>query len=178
MAKITYSKLNLKAVKPEIKPVQLTEEISAEIIQYLPQNDKAEFLSFVMSNAIDDVIGCFSPLRLDTYFNLALAKWYAGITFTDKQMEDPGKLYDTLEVSGILQTIVNNIPHDEYGFISDLTDKTAMDIARYNNSAAGIIGMMSNNAGSLDEQIADIMSRVQNKEGLEELAAIKDIMGN
>lgn len=62
-------------------------------------------------------------------------------------------------------------------FISNLVEETTKDIARYNSSAAGIIQSMSNNASGLDEQITELLEKVKNGEGLEQLAVIKDVVG-
>ena len=57
-----------------------------------------------------------------------------------------------------------------------LVEETTKNIARYNTSAAGIIQAMSNNADGLDKQISDIVSKLQSRENLELLDAIKDQM--
>uniref|UniRef100_UPI003078C635 hypothetical protein n=1 Tax=Dialister succinatiphilus TaxID=487173 RepID=UPI003078C635 len=59
----------------------------------------------------------------------------------------------------------------------DLVRDTLSDIARYNNSAAGIIQMMNKNASGLDTYITDIMEKIKNGENLETLSVIKDVVG-
>lgn len=61
--------------------------------------------------------------------------------------------------------------------MEDLVKDTIKDIARYNSSAAGIIQMMNQNAGGLNEQITDMLNKIKNGENLETLSVIKDVVG-
>ena len=69
------------------------------------------------------------------------------------------------------------IPVPEIDFVRDLAKDTAEDVVRYNNSFAGMIGMVSKDADGLDEQIKEIVQQLKNAEGLEQLAVIKDVVG-
>ena len=121
--------------------------------------------------------GCFSPVRVEVYFSIAVCKWYAGITFTDKQMTEVSKTYDLLEENGVIDKIISVIPENEINFMNELVNDTIDDIARYNSSAAGIIQAMSANADGLDNQITEILDKVKNGENMETLSVIKDVVG-
>lgn len=176
MAKITFSKLGLKA-KKETTSLKLTDDITLEIRDYLPIDEKSEFIQFIVNHALDQTTGCFSPVRVEVYFSIAVCKWYANIAFTDKQMADISKTYDLLEENGVIDEIMSYIPKDEIEFMRDLANDTIDDIARYNSSAAGIIEAMTANAGGLDTQITEILNKIKNGENLETLAVIKDVVG-
>lgn len=174
MAKVPFSKLKNK-IEPEIIQVPLKDtDIVLDILTYLPQTMKATFVGFVVEHSIDQDTGCSSPLRLDTWFSIALAKYYGQITFTDKQLEDPGKVYDILQMNGVFNVIAGTIPEEEYTYIKNCTEQTAEDVARYNTSAAGIIGAMKDDSNSLNKQVEDIMKKIQNREGIDELLSIRD----
>lgn len=173
MAKITFNKLNLKLNK-DIVELHINDDITIEVKQYLPQDEKAELIQYVTDSSIDENTGCFSPVRLETYFAVALVKYYANITFTDKQMADITKTYDLLESNGITEKIINAIPSSEYKFLNSAVNDTVEDIARYNNSFAGMMSIMSADATNLDSQVADLLAKIRNKEGLELLSAIKE----
>lgn len=174
MAKLPFTKLKSKIVQ-ETKQVQIPDtDINLEILMYLPQSMKATFVGFVVENSIDQTTGCSSPLRLDTWFSIALAKYYGQITFTDKQLEDPGKVYDILQMNGVFNIIANTIPEEEYNYIKECTEKTAEDLVRYNTSAAGIIGAMREESGGLGNQIDEILKKIQSGEGINELTSIRD----
>lgn len=174
--KITYSKLGLK-VKNAEPTIVTVGETDIEILQYLPMEDKAALISWVVDNAIDDTTGRFSPIRLDTYFYIAIAKWYGNITFTDKQMENPAKIYDTLVTNDVVLNILGGIPEEEYDYLEELLENTVEDIADYNSSFAGIVRSMSNKTDDLGGQVNDILEALKNREGIELLSEIKNITG-
>ena len=102
--------------------------------------------------------------------------YYTNISFTDKQIEEAPKTYDKLESNGLFDIIFNAIPDSELEFLEDCINETAADITSYANSALSLVKTMSNDAGALDEQLNDILEKIKNKEDLEELSAIKDIV--
>lgn len=174
MGKTPFSKLKTK-ISQEVIQVQIPDtEITLDILTYLPQATKAGFIGFVVENSIDQTTGCSSPLRLDTWFSIALAKYYGQITFTDKQLEDVGKVYDILQGNNVFNIIANAIPDEEYSYIKSCTEATAADVTRYNTSAAGIIGAMRSESDGLGGQIDELLKRIQDKEGISELLSIRD----
>ncbi len=176
MAKVTFSKLKMKMKNPPVQ-VQIPDtDITLDILTYLPQAEKANFITFVIQNSMDDR-GCFSPIRLETFFSIAMAKWYGQISFTEKQIQDAAKTYDILQSNDVFNLIVDNIPEDEYRFMEEAVNDTSKDVARYNNSAAGLLAAMNTDAMSLDGELSAILEKIKNKDGLEELAAIRDMMG-
>lgn len=152
-------------------------DIDITVLQYLPIEEKIEFLQYVVNSSLDDTTGCFSPIRVEVYFGLAICKWYTDIEFDDDNIS---KNYDLLDSSGLLSLIMRAIPQEELEFMSDLVEQTVADICRYNNSAAGIIYNITSksDADNLSKQIQEIMDKVNNKEGLELLSVIKDAVGN
>ena len=176
MAKVNFSKLNLKLNK-EVIDVTILEDVVITVRQYLPQVEKAELIQFVISNAIDERTGCFSPIRIETYFLLGIVKYYTDIIFTDKQIVDAAKTYDLLESNDIFNIIIGAIPEAEVVFLSNAVNDTAKDIARFNNSFAGLLSSMSSEATTMDAQLQEILTKIKNKEGIEELSAIREIVG-
>lgn len=176
MGKVTFSKLGLKA-KKETTSVRLNDDVELEVRNYLPIDEKAELIQFIVNHSLDDRTGCFSPIRVEVYFSIAVCKWYAGITFTDKQLSEISKTYDLLEENGILDQIMMYIPADEKEFMQELVNDTIEDIARYNTSAAGIISTMSSDTNKLTNQINEIVEQIKNGENLEIISTIKDVVG-
>lgn len=174
MGKTPFSKLKTTISQETIQAQVPDTNITLDILTYLPQNTKAEFIGFVVNNSIDQTTGCSSPLRLDTWFSIALAKFYGQITFTDKQLEDVGKVYDILQSNNVFNMIANAIPIEEYNYIKNCTEATAADVARYNNSAAGIIAAMRDESGGLSGQLDEMLKRIQDREGINELLSIRD----
>ena len=145
-----------------------------EVKHYLPIEEKGKLVSYVINSSIDLATGCFSPLRLNTYFAIGVMKFYCGMEFDEEKIP---MAYDILENSGIINRVLHEIPQEERDFIQELVDETAKDIARYNNSFAGIMASMNTDASNLGNSIQDIMEKIKNKEGLEVLSEIKNVVG-
>lgn len=171
---MTYRDLRLEQGAPETCKIDVN-GTTLEILPYLPIRAKMAFVEFVVQNAVDDTTGTFSPIRVEVFFSLALARWYAGITFEDG--DDLLDAYDRFEEYGILAKIREAVDEDEYGFMSELVEETVADIARYNNSFAGMVQIASANAQGLDGQITEILEKIKNREGMELLGEIKDMVG-
>ncbi len=172
---VTFSKLGLK--RKNILETVKVGEVEISVRQYLPIDDKTKFIQFVVDNALDENTGCFSPVRVEVYFSIAVCKWYANMSFTDKQMKDIGKIYDLLEENNIIDLITSAIDKNEIQFMNELINDTIRDIARYNSSAVGIIQSMNSSASGLDKEITNILEKIKKSEGLEQLAVIKDAVG-
>lgn len=164
---------------PNIKEstVTIAEGKELTVKNYLPIADKIRFLEFVVTNALDETTGCFSPVRTEIYYAIAVCRWYAGMEFTEEDLANVTTVYDVLDTNNIINMILSKIDERDSEFMRSLVEDTVTDIARYNNSAAGIIQMMSANAGGLDTQISDILEKIKNGEGLEQLSVIKDVVG-
>ena len=87
------------------------------------------------------------------------------------------EIYDVLESNGVFTRIMSAIPESEFNFLTNAVSKTIADIARFNNSFAGMLNMISDNAGGMDEQFTEILEKIKNGEGLETLSEIKNIVG-
>ena len=170
---MNYSDLGLDIEYKKVE-VELIGDKKLNVLTYLPMKDKTEMLQFIVNNVIDPKTGCASPIRTEIYFSIAVCHWYGGIDFSNEDMTKISDVYDALEVNKVIQTIIDYVPYDEINFMRDLAEETVADVARYNSSAAGIIQSMADSSGSLDEQLSDIIKKVQSREGLEMLDMIKN----
>lgn len=170
---------NTLGIQPNIKveKINFNDTIMIEVCNYLPISEKTKLLQFVVDGALDETTGTFSPLRVEVYFAIAVCRWYAGITFTEEDLVNVAAVYDALDTNGVINAIMAAIPEEEMMFIRALVEETIEDIARYNSSAAGIIQNMSSDASGLDTQLNQILDKIKNSEGLEQLAVIKDVVG-
>ena len=145
-----------------------------KVLHYLPIEGKGDLVNKVIDGALDTNTGCFSPLRLNVYFDIAVMEYYCGIELDDCSIPEA---YDILESTGIMSKVLAEIPEEERNFIQSLVDETAQDIARYNNSFAGMVSNVSSDASELDSNLQDILEKIKNKEGLEVLSEIKNVVG-
>ena len=99
MAKLAFSKLGLK-VNNQVVNINYNEQI-IEVKQYISVNDKLELISDVINKSVDE--HSFSnPVKTSVFTALGIIEYYTNISFTEKQKEDPVKLYDLLHGNGLL----------------------------------------------------------------------------
>lgn len=174
MGNIAFKELNLDT-NVNYEEINIG-DIKLQIRDYLNVSEKARMIQFIVDGALDDNTGCFSPLRVNVYFDIGLCVWYAGIVFDENDIVNIEKVYDILTSNGVIQRITNAIPEDEFELIKDLAQETIDDIAKYNSSAAGIIRNMTVDADGLGNQIEGLLDKIKNAEGLETLSVIKDVV--
>ena len=158
MANVTFSKLGLKK-KEEVKKIIFNEQ-EIEVKQYLPIQDKLNVIFNAISKT-EDENRFFNPVKLECYCTLEIIYAYTNIKFTDKQLEDEGKLFDLMEENDLINLIFSAIPEDETDFIMDSCERAAEAIYTYNNSAVGILENIKNNADNLNIDIEKMINSVQ-----------------
>ena len=112
MAKVAFSKLKCK-INENVVPVQIGEETIA-VKQYLPIQDKLKLIGDVVMASHEQDYNYSNPVKVDMYRDLEIVFAYTNLTFTDKQKEDITKLYDMLVSSGVMNSIIDAIPEEEY----------------------------------------------------------------
>lgn len=159
MAKIAYTKLGLTKNTDVVVIHHNEQEI--EVKQYLPYQEKVDLIAAVLNNC-QDANNFINAAKLDFFFTLEVIYRYTNITFTDKQKEDPSKVYDLFVGSGLWQKIKDAIPGDEYSNVYVWLDMTANNIYDYRNSIYGILDAMNTDydnlkldADALKNEIAD-----------------------
>lgn len=161
----------------EMHELKVNDNVTLEVRNYLPMDQKIELIQFIVDNSVDEKTGTFSPVRVEIWTTLAICHWYAGIQFDEEDLTNVTVVYDLLDSTKLIDRVIGLIDSAEYEFITSLVENTIRDIGRYNTSAAGIIHAMSENAAGLDGQITTLLDKVKNGEGLEQLAIIKDVVG-
>ena len=111
MAKLSFTKLGLK---PNNEVVNIVHgDLTIEVKQYLPIEEKLEIITNVLELSHDQ--NNFSnPIKVKVYTALEVIGKYTNISFTDKQKENPTKLYDLLNGNGLIEKIIGAIPQAEY----------------------------------------------------------------
>ena len=170
MAKVSLTKLGLK-VNQETKAIDFNEQI-IEVKQYLPINDKLELISNVINLAHDE--NNFSnPVKVSVFTTLEIMYAYTNINFTEKQKEDPTKLYDMLISSGLVCEVINAIPEAEYHEVLCGISDSIDAIYTYRNSVMGILENISTDYSNLDLDATNIQEKIAN---VENITLLKDII--
>lgn len=163
MANIAFSKLGLKK-KEEIKKITFNEQ-EIEVKQYLSIQDKLNVMFNAISKA-EDENRFFNPVKLECYCTLEIIYAYTNIKFTDKQLEDEGKLFDLMEENNLINLIFSAIPEDETNFIMDSCTQAAEAIYNFNNSAFGVLQNIKNNADDLQIDLDKIVETINDPSAL------------
>ena len=166
MARVPFTKLKCK-IDDSIKQVKINEEITIEVKQYLPIQEKLGLIGRVVELAHEQDANYSNPVKADVFTKLEIIFTYSNITFTDKQKEDTPKLYDMLASSGIIDTIINNIPTDEYMTIVGGVEDTIESVYKYQNSVLGILDTLKDNYGMLEGELGKITETLENSEGID-----------
>jgi hypothetical protein len=159
MAKVPFTKLGLSK-NQEVKTIEFNEQ-NIEVKQYLPINDKLDLIANVINLAHDDK-NYSNPVKAGVYFALGVVEKYTNITFTEKQKEDPTKLYDLLSGNNLYKMIYDAIPASEVAYLADSLYKSIEAIYSYQNSVLGILESVSQDysqlkldANEIKEDLAD-----------------------
>ena len=174
MAKLAFSKLGLK-VNNEITNIYFNDQV-IEVKQYISVNDKLKLISDVINKSIDEHNFC-NPVKVNVFAVLGIIEYYTNISFTDKQKEDPVKLYDLFQSNGLIQKICDIIPKEEFDeLMNGIWDSTEA-IYTYSNSIMGILDNMSNDYNNLNFDVTTIQEKLANKENVEFLKDVLEKLG-
>lgn len=172
MAKVPFSKLGLKKAKEDIKTIEFN-GISIEVKQYLPIDDKLQFVVNVISNAADGN-RFYNPIKIEAFTTLEFLFYYTNLSFTDTQKKDLGKLFDICVSNGLVQEVLDAIPADEVGEVRNLVKNSADNIYAQMNSAMSIVeAFINRDVGDMTAQAIDIQEKLANPENL---ALLRDVM--
>lgn len=169
MAKVSFTKLGLKK-KEEIKNITINDQI-IEVKQYLPISDKINIITNVIENSADDN-NFANPVKVEVFANLEIMYAYTNISFTDKQKEDPTKLYDLLEENGVIAEVIAAIPENEYALLLGWIDETIEAFYKYRNSVLGILDTISADYSNLSLNATNLQKQIADPENLKLLKSI------
>ena len=177
MAKIAFSKLGLTKDKlDEFQTVEFNDQ-TIEVKQYLPIAEKAELISRVLNNSVDDDAGYYNNLKLDMWLALEIVYAYSNISFTEKQKSDPMKLYDLLSSNKLLNLIIGLVPESEFYYLTKVTHELATAIYTYRNSALGILDSIGRDYSNLSFDATEIQKKLADPENLTLLKNIVEKLG-
>ena len=174
MAKLAFSKLGLK-FNNEITNV-FVNDFAIEVKNYIPANSKLELISNVINATADDN-GFYNEGKLKVYFALEVIYAYTNLSFTDKQKEDPCKLFDLFTTNELWQKIWDVIPASEKDFLTTCLYKSIESIYAYRNSVMGILENISNDYENLKFDAQSIQQAIGDKENMSFLREVLTKLG-
>lgn len=172
MAKISFSAVApIKSIDPKIINIE-NQEIS--IVQYLNTEKKIEFVEDVLNRVFDNT-GLSSPVRVEVYFYLNLIRFYTNINITDTMMKNAAKTYDILEINKIIDTIIENIPEDEFNTIFDYVNESIEHFEQYNFSFAGVLKNIGTDYNNTNIDVENLLTQLS---GIEDSEVLQGVLAN
>jgi hypothetical protein len=98
---------------------------------------------------------------------------YTNINFTEKQKEDPAKLYDLLTSSGLVAEIIDLIPEEESSEIINGVTNSIKSIYDYHNSVMGILEAVTTDYSNLNLDASEIQKKLGDPENM---ALLKQVL--
>ena len=171
MAKVPFSKLKCK-IDDSIKQVKINEEITIEVKQYLPIQEKLGLIGRVIDIVHEQDMTFSNPVKFNVFTEMEIIFNYTNIAFTDKNKEDIPKTYDSLKSSGILDKILKEIPKEELECIVNGVINTADSIYGYQNSVLGILDSLKVQSENNDFDLKSILETLKTMEDIPTLREI------
>lgn len=175
MAKVTFNKLNLTK-NTEIKNIDINENI-IEVKQYLPVEEKLELISYIVNMAHDEDYNFSNPVKIEVFAGIGIIKYYTNITFTEKQLENPAKIYDLLNSNNIINNVIAAIPSNEYDELRAGIEDTIKSIYQYQNSVLGILDTIGQDYSDLNLEADTINKKLSNPDNMKLLRDVLAKLG-
>ncbi len=135
---------------PEVKTIEFKNE-EILIKQYLSSEGKYGIIYYLLM-ALDLQNKPLSPLVAKIMFDLQIVKEYSNINFEDN-IHSYFKEYDVLQINGLIDLIVENIPVEEYEELQNLYyEAIELETAYYGNFAFGMKTIL-NDMPNLEKQL-------------------------
>ena len=172
MAKVPFSKLGLSK-NTDIKNFEYN-GYNIEVKQYLPINDKANIVAQILSCVLNNDENRFpNPLQIEVFTVLTIIEKYTNISFTEKQKEDPAKLYDLIINSDLWKNILNNLDEEEYNELLNYCNEAIKSYYKYYNSVFGILESINKDYKDLNLDATEIQKALNNPE---DMGLLRDIL--
>ena len=170
MAKVAFNKLNTIKSIPN-KTITIGENV-IEVKQYLGLVDKIDLMTRIIEQAGDET-GFYNIVKIRTFYIIEMLKAYTNISFTEKQLEDIGKLYDAIVMNSIWEQVADGIPEEERVYIWDNTLSIADQVTKYNSSVLGILKTIKSDYSETEFDLEKMADIIQNPE---QLKFVKDLL--
>lgn len=172
MAKVSFSKLGLSK-NTDIKNFEYNGQ-NIEVKQYLPINDKATIVATILNYTLNNGENRFpNPLQVEVFTLLQIIEKYTNITFTEKQKEDPAKLYDLITSSGLWELIESNLDTKDYGLLLKYIRESIESYYSYHNSIFGILDSINNDYNNMNLDATEIQKKLNDPENM---ALLRDVL--
>ena len=170
MAKVSLNKL-IPVKSLEDKVIKIN-DVEVTVKQYLPTEKKAELIGAILNNTIEEN-NDFNDFKVVILTAIEMIMYYTNISITDTQLKDIPKLYDLLVLNKIWEQVKQEIPEDEYNFITTELNNEIMRLRTFFHSALGVLGVIQQDYNLSSLNIDKLIDKVKTDESL---ALVKDVI--
>ena len=170
MAKVPFTKLGLTK-NTEVKNFTWKDQ-TIEVKQYLPIQDKLSLIAAVLNKSQDEN-NFVNDAKVNLFTGLEIIDYYTNISITEKQKEDPAKLYDLFYGSHFIDKVYTAMPEGEVDNIFALVYSTAEHFYKYRNSVYGVLDALNTDYNNLNLDAETIREKIADKESL---GLLKDVL--
>lgn len=174
MPKVAFSKLIKIKTIPSKTIVIADAEVT--VAQYLPLAAKLDLIQSVIEQSGNGEEGFYNIVKLDCYYVIEMIKAYTNISFTEKQLEDTPKLYDTIMMNHIWKEVEAVIPDSELDYTWQNLLTMAREITDYNHSALGILKVVSRDYGENQFTLDSLNEMLTKMQDPNELKLVKSAL--
>lgn len=170
---------DLKLTKPNMDSVENTsilnfKDVEITIRKKITIDEVMKMTSYILSEAEDERMSYFHPVRFNVLFVNAIIEFYTDIEIPeDMTIAD---VYDMVIDSGLYTMVREHIEDDVDGLFMVIS-KTAKEIYAYRSSLVGIMEKVTNDYSALTLDSEQIKENLNNPESLELLRNIMDRFG-
>ena len=175
MAKLPFSKLNLSKDVVKTNEIEWNEQTIA-VKSYLPVEEKFEVISNIINRSADDN-NFANPLKVEIFTTLEIISAYTNISFTEKQKEDPSKLFDLVVSSGLYKEIICAIPHTEIESLQCYINSTIDAVYKYRNSIMGLLENITTDYSNLNLEATEIQKKLADPNNMQLLRDVLTKLG-
>ena len=169
MAKVPFTKLGLTK-NTEVKNFTWKDQ-TIEVKQYLPIQDKLSLIAAVLNKSQDEN-NFVNDAKVNLFTGLEIINYYTNISITEKQKEDPAKLYDLFNGSCFLSKVYDAMPEGEVDNIFSLVYSTAEHFYKYRNSVYGVLDALNTDYNNLNLDAEAIREKIADPNSLELLKKV------
>lgn len=169
MAKVPFTKLGLTK-NTEVKNFTWKDQI-IEVKQYLPIQDKLSLIAAVLNKSQDEN-NFVNDAKVNLFTGLEIINYYTNISITEKQKEDPAKLYDLFYGSHFIDKVYTAMPEGEVDNIFALVYSTAEHFYKYRNSVYGVLDALNTDYNNLNLDAEAIREKIADPNSLELLKKV------
>ena len=144
------------STKVESKKIMINNK-EVRVLQYLPMEKKIDIIQIALQEAEEDP-GVFNPMKLSTLMDIYMILFYTDIEIDDEDKADFLKLYDTFEINGVFDAVVDAIPEQEYLELKTFLETQQEILTKYKWSVAYMISTAIEAIPSRMEEVAQIIN--------------------